>query len=225
MLVVNKVSPYRDGPAGVHEVLPQAADSLSDLARQAGLEPAVISDVGALNPEDLAAASVVALFNIGETPWTTAQRAALSGSVTSGRTAVLGVHSATDACRDWDDYGSLLGARFDGHPWTTTFDIDVVDPGHPSTAHLPAPWRWRDEVYLFSGLRPDARVLLRADPGGLDMSVGGARIPPHGLPLAWCHRFGSGRALYTALGHFPAAWESPVYRRHLAGALEWLLGD
>ncbi len=30
------------------------------------------------------------------------------------------------------------------------------------------------------------------------------------------------RSFYTALGHFPLAWELPVYLRHLAGGLAWL---
>jgi hypothetical protein len=27
----------------------------------------------------------------------------------------------------------------------------------------------------------------------------------------------------TSLGHFPGAWESPAYLRHLAGGLAWSL--
>jgi type 1 glutamine amidotransferase len=224
MVVVNQVSPYRDGPAGVHGVLGQAATALGELAGLAGLDPVVVGNVADLAPAELAGAAVLALFNIGETPWTPAQRRAVAEAVDDGRLAVLGVHSATDACRDWDDYGAILGGRFDGHPWTAPFDVEIVDADHPATAPLPRPWPWRDEVYLFRDLRPDTRVLLRLDPDQLDMSVPGARVPDHGLPLAWCHRHGAGRVFYTSLGHFPAAWESPVYLRHLAGALEWLLG-
>ena len=224
MLIVNQVSPYRDGPAGVHGVLGQAATALSELAALAGLEPVVVGDVADVPPLDLGGAAVLALFNIGETPWSPPQREAVAGAVDSGRMAVLGVHSSTDACRDWDEYGAILGGRFDGHPWTASFGVDVVDRDHPATAHLPGPWPWHDEVYLFSDLRDDSRVLLRLDPGQLDMSVPEARVPAHGLPLAWCHRYGSGRVFYSALGHFPGAWENPVYMRYLAGALEWLLG-
>jgi hypothetical protein len=119
----------------------------------------------------------------------------------------------------------LVGARFDGHPWTETFDIDVVDDSHPSTKHLGAVWRWHDEVYLFRDLRPDARILLRVAEDQLDMSVPGARRPPIGFPLAWCFSEGAGRVFYTSLGHFPGAWETPTYLGHLHGGLAWVLGD
>ena len=49
---------------------------------------------------------------IGETPWAVAQRAALLDGVRSGRTAILAIHAATDSCYGWDDYGVLVGARF-----------------------------------------------------------------------------------------------------------------
>jgi uncharacterized protein len=225
MFIVTDVAPYRDGPAGVHGVLPQAATALAELAGLASLEARPVRGVDGIAPETLAAGGVLALFTIGETPWSGAQRTAITEGVRSGRLAILGVHAATDACAAWDEYGQLLGARFDGHPWTETFDVDVVDRAHPSTRHLDATWRCHDEVYLFRDLRPDARVLLRVAEGQLDMTVPAARRPPDGFPLAWCFTEGEGRVFYTSLGHFPLAWETPPYLRHLQGGLAWLRGD
>jgi hypothetical protein len=221
MFIVTQVAPYADGPAGVHGVLGQASAALAQLAAMADLEPVVVADVADLAPLELARAGVLSLFTIGETPWSAVQRSAITEGVRDGRLSILGVHSATDACAGWDDYGSLLGARFDGHPWTQDFDIEIADRTHPATAHLQAPWRWRDEVYLFRDLRPDAHVLMRVGHGQLDMSVPEARVPDSGFPLAWCFSEGAGRCFYTALGHFPGAWETPAYLRHLAGGLSW----
>jgi len=226
MFIVTEVAPYPDGgPAGVHSVLPQARVALAELAELAGLEPVVATGVADLDAGSLAAGGVLSLFTIGETPWSSSQRAAITDGVRSGRLSILGVHAATDACRTWDEYGTLLGARFDGHPWTTDFEIEVEDPTHPSVAHVGPRWPWHDEVYLFSDLRDDARILLRVADGQLDMDAPGARVPPIGFPLAWCFSEARGRVFYTALGHFPSAWEAPIYLRHLRGGLEWLLAD
>ena len=222
LLFTTQVAPYRDGPAGVHGVLMQAATAMAELAGRHGLEPVVTDDVSALSPGVLDEGGVLALFTIGETPWSDEQRTALVEAVRAGRLAVLGVHSATDSCHGWPEYGRLVGARFEGHPWTETVDLDV-DTDHPATAHLPARWRWRDEVYLFGDLRADARVLLRVADGQLDMTVPGARTPACGFPLTWCFEEGGGRCFYSALGHFPHAWEQPAYLRHIDGALNWLL--
>jgi type 1 glutamine amidotransferase len=137
---------------------------------------------------------------------------------------VLAIHSATDSCHGWDEYDALVGARFDGHPWTQSFTAEVVDPTHAACAHLGAEWSWHDEVYQFRGLRPDARVLLRVPDDELDFDAPGARRPSFGYPLAWCFEEGAGRVFSTSLGHFSAAWESPAYLRHLEGGLAWTLG-
>ena len=173
LVYVTQVAPYRDGPAGVHGVLDQSATAMAELAELAGLGFRRVTDVRGLDPDGLAAARVVALFTIGETPWSPEQRDALLRSVRSGRSAVLAVHSATDACYGWDEYGQLVGARFDGHPWTQQCTLDVSDPTHPAVAHLGTTWQWHDEVYTFRDLRPDATVLLRARPDELPLGDGG----------------------------------------------------
>ena len=189
----------------------------------AGLSPVPVTDVSSIPGSGLASECVLGLFTIGETPWSSEQRSAVESGVRAGRIGVLAVHSATDSCLGWDYYGGLVGARFDGHPWTTEFEVNVLDRSHPATSGLPDPWTWRDEVYLFRDLREDAQVLLEIAPGQLDMSVTGARVPECGLPLAWCHSVGAGRVFSTSLGHFPAAWESPAFLTFLVGALGWVI--
>jgi type 1 glutamine amidotransferase len=224
LLFVTQVAPYGDGPAGVHGVLDQAAVAAAQVAELAGLQSQRIDDVRDLAVSDLEHARALALFTIGETPWSVAQRAAILAGTRDGRLAVVSIHSATDACYGWDDYGKLVGARFDGHPWTQTFVADVLDSTHPACAHLGTEWKWHDEVYQFRDLRADAHVLLRVRDGELDLGVPGARPPTFGYPLAWCFTEGRGRVFSTSLGHFPGAWESPPYLRHLSGGLTWALG-
>ena len=222
MLIVTQVAPYVDGPAGVHGTLPQAVTALSELADLAGLEARPVHDVRHVTPDAIGSSAVLALFTIGETPWTDAQKDAAYAAWASGDLRVLGIHSATDASHTWPEYGTVLGARFDGHPWTQDFAVDVVDGTHPATAHLGPQLAWHDEVYLFRDLRPDARVLLRLADDQVDLSAPGGWVPDCGFPLAWCIEDGPARSFYTALGHFPLAWELPVYLRHLAGGLAWL---
>jgi len=223
LLFVTQVAPYRDGPAGVHGVLDQAAVGVAQVAELQGLDARRITDVRALDAAAVRDARALTLFTIGETPWSVEQRAVILERVREGALAVVAIHSATDSCYGWDDYGALVGARFDGHPWTQTFTADVLDTNHPACAHLGDSWEWHDEVYQFRDLRPDAHVLLRVRDGELDLKAPGARRPAFGSPLAWCFTEGAGRVFSTSLGHFPSAWESPSYLRHLAGGLAWAL--
>jgi uncharacterized protein len=223
LLFVTQVAPYSSGPAGVHGVLDQAAAGVSEVAEINGLRTQRVHDVRDLEDGALAHARALALFTIGETPWSPAQRATILDRLRAGTLAVIAIHSATDACYGWDEYGAVVGARFDGHPWTQTVTLDVLDTMHPATAHLGDAWRWHDEVYQFRDLRPDAQVLLRVRDGELDLGAPGASPPPFGYPLSWCFTEGEGRVFSTSLGHFPGAWESPAYLQHLSGGAQWAL--
>ena len=225
LVYVTQVAPYCDGPAGAHGVLEQSATAMAELADQAGLAFERCTDVRTLEVDALECARVVALFTIGETPWSPSQRAELLDGLRAGRLSVVAVHSATDSCYEWDDYGQIVGARFNGHPWTHSFTLDVLEPDHPALRHLGTTWRWHDEVYQFRDLRSDARVLLRVPDTELDLTAPGAQRPEFGFPLSWCFTEGSGRVFSTTLGHFPAACESVDYLRHLAGGLAWALGE
>ncbi len=223
LLFVAQVAPYADGPAGVHGVLDQASVAVAQLAGIHGLAGRRVDDVRALADGDLASARALALFTIGETPWSDAQRTTILDRWRRGELAVVAIHSATDSCYGWDEYGRVVGARFDGHPWTATVELEVVDPAHPATRHLGAAWSWHDEVYQFRDLRDDARVLLRVPPAQLDLAAPGAHQPPFGFPLSWCFEEADGRTFSTSLGHFPGAWETPAFLRHLSGGLAWAL--
>lgn len=225
LLFVTQVAPYADGPAGVHRVLDQSAVGVSQVAELHGLRALRVDDVRDLEGDVLESARALALFTIGETPWSDEQRATIVGRLRAGDLAVLAIHSATDSCYGWPEYGSVVGARFDGHPWTQEVDLEVVEPDHPATRHLGKSWHWRDEVYQFRDLRPDARVVLRVSDEQLDLDAKGAKRPDFGFPLAWCFTEGNGRVSSTSLGHFPGAWESPAYLQHLSGSLAWALGD
>jgi type 1 glutamine amidotransferase len=232
LVYVTDVSPYHDPSgtrpmrerlAGAHGVLGQSVTAVAELARAVALDFVHVPSVLEMPAGTLEGSTVLALFTIGETPWSESDRASIASRLRSGQLSIFGLHSASDSCAGWDDFGGLLGARFDGHPWTQRFGIETVDSEHPSTSHLPAQWQFMDELYLFRDLRSDARVLLRAPGDDLDMRADGARRPPIGFPLAWCFSEGAGRVFYTALGHFPGAYEDVRFLGHLYGGLEWLL--
>ena len=71
-----------------------------------------------------------------------------------------------------------------------------------------------EEFYTFrENPRPRVQVLVRLDAA----SVGSTGD----YPIAWAQSFGSGRAYYNALGHFPETWRDPRFRRQMIGAIRW----
>jgi uncharacterized protein len=221
LLFVSDVSPYRDAQgqasmAGVHHSLGSAAIALAEVAGLCGLEFVPAPRVAELAAGDLEQARLLVLFTIGETPWSEEQRAIVERRAASGELGLAGLHSCTDAAYQWPAIGQLIGARFNGHPVTGDLPVTVVDRDHPATAHLPSRWSFRDELYLFRELVPDARILL---------GVSFGREGGEPLPLSWCIERGPTRTFYTALGHFGAAYENVDYLQHVLGGMRWVLGQ
>ena len=197
LLYVTQVAPYRDGPAGVHGVLDQSATAVAQLAESAGLDARPVTDVRALGAaEDLAAARVVALFTIGETPWSADQRAAL-----------LDARPDRPDRRCWPSTRPPTPAT-DGTTtgcWWAPDSTGTPGPG-------PARWTW--------STRPSRRGPPRYRPGGgttrsttfrelRTRRPGAARRPGRpssrgrrsggspgaGYPLSWCFTEGRGAGL------------------------------
>jgi len=172
-------------------------------------------------------ATVDAIFFLGhrEVALDAQQKADLLSFVKEDGKGFVAAHTATTAFESWPEFGELLGARYDGHPWNTASGTVInEDPSFPATKHLAATFALTDEFYQAKAFSRDAiRVLLR-----LDVS----KMPPNpelhrtdgDFPLAWAKTYGKGRVFYSSLGHAASTWDNPdVYRLYFE-ALKWSLG-
>jgi type 1 glutamine amidotransferase len=217
-----------------HDVVRRpAADRLSlaesvvdELGRRSGrfevTHVATGADLARLTPEAVRAHRAVLFFTTGELPMAAGVRDALFHGVADGG-GFVGVHSATDTWYAVPEYGALIGARFDGHPWHQAVRIVVEDPAHPATRPLGESFSLSDEIYEFKDVAlPQLHVLLRLDPRSVDAARGHRGEPDY--VLAWAKHYGRGRVFYTALGHEPAVWRDERFQAHLLGGIAWALG-
>jgi type 1 glutamine amidotransferase len=198
-----------------HDSITTAREVLASLAASTG-------EFTVTATEDLAQLTAATLQNYdvlffaltsGELPLTADQKSAILNFVSDGK-GFLGAHSATDTLYEWPDYGRLVGAYFKEHPWTETATVIVEDASHPATAGIGDRFAIQEEFYTFrENPRPVVRVLLRLDAASVRATGD--------YPLAWSQSFGSGRAYYNALGHFPSTWSDPRFQRQLRGAIRW----
>ena len=205
-----------------HEVLPLSRAILTRLGRDSGaFEVTASEDTSEFSSENLARYAAVMFYTSGELPLGDAQKTALLDFVRSGR-GFLGVHSATDTFYKWPDYLGLVGGYFDGHPWHQAVTIEVADPGNPLVAFLGNSLEVVDEIYQIRDFdHQGSQVLLRLDPGSVDLGKAGVHRRSYGWPLAWTRRYGEGRVFYCALGHEPSFWQDVRYQRMLTNAVLW----
>jgi type 1 glutamine amidotransferase len=172
-------------------------------------------------------ANVDAIFFLGhrDVPLNAQQKADLLSFVRDDGKGFVAAHTATTAFADWPEFGELIGARYDGHPWNTVYGSVInEDPSFPATKHFPPVLAFTDEFYQAQEYSRDKiRVLLRLDV---------AKLPPNpelhrtdgDFPLAWAKMYGKGRVFYSSLGHASSTWDNPdVYHMYFE-ALKWSLG-
>jgi type 1 glutamine amidotransferase len=172
-------------------------------------------------------ANVDAIFFLGhrEIQLDDLQKAALLSFVKDEGKGFVAAHTALTAFESWPEFGEMIGARYDGHPWNTAAGTIInEDPAFPATKMLAPNLTMTDEFYQpkeFS--RDKLRVLLRLDVSKMPPNPDNHRVDGD-FPLAWAKMYGKGRVFYASFAHAASLWDNPdVYRMYFE-ALKWALG-
>lgn len=170
--------------------------------------------------EGLAEFDAVFFYTTGELAMNQEQRQALLTFVEEGG-VFAGSHCATDTFYEWPEYGDMIGAYFDGHPWHQEIALNVEDPIHSATRLLPQGFRLVDEIYQFR--EPYARdrmhVLLSLDINSVSLDSDAVHRTDKDFAVSWERPQGKGGVFYTSLGHRPAIWKSDWFRYHLVNGI------
>jgi uncharacterized protein len=209
-----------------HDSIPASQEVLQSIAARSGrLEVVPSEDLSLINADTLRDFDAVFFFTSGELPLTDHQKSDLLSFVREGG-GFGGVHSATDTFYTWPEYGDLIGAYFDGHPWVQQVSIDVEDPDHPAMRDLAPSFQIFDEIYQLRDFsRERTRVLMTLDTNSVDLGADGVHRTDGDFALAWTRLYGQGRVFYTALGHFESTWRDQRFQRMLLNALLWMTGQ
>jgi uncharacterized protein (TIGR03437 family) len=221
ILYVTATAGFRHGDS-----IDASVEVMQQLAQQSGaFEVVHTEDLSLISVDNLRNFDAVYFFTSGELPLSDQQKADLLDFVRRGK-GFGGSHSATDTLYSWADYGDLIGAYFDGHPWVQEGGVDVEDPQNPIVAHMAPSFRVTEEFYQFRNFSRDkVRVLLTLDTRSVDLSAPGVNRTDGDFALAWIKKYGDGRVFYSAFGHFPDNFRNEPFRTMLLKALLWLTGQ
>jgi len=203
-----------------HSYLPHMEVAIKKLGKETGLFDTVTTARSRLiNAKDLANYDVLVMATTGSLGWSDEQKEAFLSFVREGK-GLVGIHNATDTYYDWPEYGELLGGWFAGHPWTQEVTINVEDTQHPTTAMLGESFKVYDEIYTFKSWdRSKTHVLMSLENSSVDASKGNREDGDYAM--GWCHEYGKGRVIYTAMGHPDELWEQPWFLEHILACIKW----
>jgi hypothetical protein len=140
----------------------------------------------------------------------------------------VGIHTATVTLTKRPEYGEMIGAYFDNHPWgIIKAPIIVEDPANPAMKSFKTGDTMTDEYYQMKAPydRSKVDVLARLDTRGLDLKNDRVHRTDGDFPVAWIKNYGKGHVFYSDLGHPVAAWDDPRVRNMYLQGIRWALGE
>lgn len=218
-----------------HDSVSHAMATIEKLGQQSGLWDTYLRTDTELvtkktlenNAKNLNYFDAVMFYTTGELDLNDEQKAALLSFVKDDGKGFLGTHSATDTFYHWPEYGDLIGAYFDQHPWMQVHaKINVEDNTFPATKHFPAQFPIYDEIYQFKEpySRDKLRVLMSIDPDSVDLKNPRVHRTDRDFAVTWVHQYGKGRVFYSSLGHREDIWDHPDIQQMWTEAVKWTMG-
>lgn len=215
-----------------------AGTVLGKLADEHGYKLTCTKDAALVNAEYLKNFDIVIsytqgdLFQAGGTDGASAMAATglddlLAWIKDGGR--FMGFHSASDTFHTPEGapvtpYLQTVGGEFIGHGAQFEGTIVVVDPKHPTMAHIPEKWNVRDEWYCFKNINTaSVHVLALLDPGQERGKQEMYNIPSY--PMIWCSEYGKGRVYFNGMGHREDLWLNKIFKESIIDAFNWLMSD
>lgn len=146
------------------------------------------------------------------------QKSAYVDYVTSGR-PLLGWHGGIASYDDWEDFGTLIGFRWDwrvtGHSAYQEWEVEIQPTNHPVLEGV-TNYRLEDELYynvqLTTGLDYQVHAYAKwPDRHPMIMTAEGGRVA------------GAGKTAYLANGHDLRSTSCEAFRKVVINTLLWLL--
>ncbi len=236
----------------VHSAIPYGATALEIMARRTGaFEVEVTDDTVLFEPENLKQFDAVVFNNTNNEIFLPENVDELSAAdkvaarrrdemlkksfvdfLSSGKGLAV-IHAGVASFRNWPEFGQIVGARFDNHPWVagSTVTLRIEEPEHPLMAAFKEPYFVvTDEIYQVTDpySRDKVRVLLSVDPERTTITPQ-QREAIHradmDFPMTWIKPYGKGRVFYCALGHEHPLFWNPIILQHLLDGIQFATGD
>lgn len=209
------------------EAIPAAEAMFRRLAEKNGWSVFVTENGAVHNPGDLAKFDVIVWNNATGDLLNEEQQNALVNYLENGG-GWIGIHGAGDTSSSWQWQNEvLIGAEFIGHPMNPQFQearVVIENPSDPVMHHLGSEWYRTDEWYSYaeSPRKPGRTILATLDESTYspiffkeDISMGDDH------PIVWKQCVGSGRALYSAMGHTAESFSEQKHVEMLENAVLW----
>jgi type 1 glutamine amidotransferase len=143
------------------------------------------------------------------------------------------IHAGVASFRKWPEFGEIVGARFENHPWGAGSSVvfKIEEPEHPLTAAFKEPYFIvSDEIYQLADpySRDNLRVLVSLDFEKTKTTPAQQKLvkrTDNDFAMTYIKTYGKGRVFYQALGHQHELFWNPIVLQHYLDGFQFVLGD
>lgn len=223
---VNVLLYTRNGEGYVHDNIPNSIEAIETLSEEYGFSLDATDDPAVFEGDKLKNYQVVIFSNTNNEVFERDQQRVNFMRFIQAGGGFVGIHSAAGTEREWKWFKELLGGTFFWHEPYQSFSVKMIDPAHPSLAHLPQNWEREDECYYLKEMRVNLKVLAVNDLSSIE-EIHENRPNTFGeiFPSVWCQEFDGGRQWYTSLGHNKEDYKDHDFRKHLLGGMQWVVSN
>lgn len=213
VLVFHETEGYR------HASIETGIQTIQEIANQDNFQVEVSQDSRFFEENDLSQFDLIIFLNTTGDILNREEERAFEAYMDTGGN-FFGIHAAADTEFDWNWYGDLVGAYFDGHPKIQKARIEVLQRDHYTLEHLDEEWFRKDEWYNYKEIRSGLNVLMKLDESSYK---GGTNGGDH--PIAWYQNYiGGGISIYTGGGHTVDSYSEPDFVEHIRRCISYALG-
>lgn len=150
--------------------------------------------------------------------WITEEQGAAVQDFVRAGNGFYALHNCSDISVSCKNYRDVMGGVYNGHPPLRPFQVRPSANKHPITEGI-HPFMVDDEQHFVKYDKDPKNVILEAENiDGLDYEGQGSKSIS-----GWAYDYGSGRVVFTAVGHTIHAMWAPEYLEIQKRSIQWLL--
>jgi type 1 glutamine amidotransferase len=219
----------------MHDNIPDAVKCIQKLGQENGFKVDVSDNPAVFTQDNLKQYTMLIFPSTNNDVFDSdLQRLAFRRYIEAGG-GFVGIHSVTGTERNWTWFKQMVGGTFAWHAKNQKFNVQAIDPSHPTMQGLPKVWErsFGDECYFTKELYPGIKVTMAHDLTTLHVlnATDAEKVEKFSgpykdlFPAVWYQNFDGGNIWVTTLGHNKEYYQEPMFVQHLLQGMKFIAGQ
>lgn len=220
----------KNGIGFMHDNIPNAIACIKKLGSENGFTVTASDTPSVFTDENLKQYNLVIFANTNNDVFDNDNQRLVFRRYIEAGGGFVGIHSVMGTERNWTWFKQMLGGTFSFHAIFQQYEVDVIDPSHPSVKNVPLVWMRKDECYFEKEMYPGIHTVMVQNTATLHPAneeeaqriKAGRGAFGELFPAVWYQKFDGGTVWVTTLGHDKNDYNEPQFINHLLQGIRFV---